>query len=125
MNEGGESIPLNSKPGDTRLLSEHVAAYLLDYRLGRGIVDQILIIILVVHIVAHADELASVVGTSEQYHGHTEELINRNALRVRRVGLKDELIDTHGDGTDKEGVKLLIVVVGLRRADVGELPLEI
>lgn len=104
------AIPLDSEAGDSGLLCEDVAADLLDDGLGGRLVDQLLVGVLVADVVADADELAAVVGASEQDDGDAKDLGCGDVGGVGRVGLEDELVDADGDGTDEEGVEFLIVL---------------
>lgn len=119
------NVPLYRKAGDTWLLSQDVAADLLDDGLRRRVGVQLLGLVLVVDIVADADELAAVVGAGQEDDSDTEDLGVGDALSIGSVGLEDELVDADGDGADEEGVELLVVLVRGGRADVGQLPLEI
>ncbi len=121
----GGYTPLDSEARNARLVGEHVAADLLDHGLSGRVVDQLVALVLVVDVVADAHKFAAIVGARQQDHRHAEQLVDGDALRVGRVRLKDELVDADGDGADEQRVELLVVVVRLGRADVGELPLEV
>lgn len=123
--QGPVNIPLDGKPRHARLAGEHVAADLLDDGLGGRVVDQLVALVLVVDIVAHAHKLAAVVRAGEQDHCHAKQLVDRDALRVGRVRLEHKLVDPHGNRPDQQRVELLVVVVRLGGADVGEFPLEV
>lgn len=56
------NLPLDGKSGDAGLISQDVAANLLDDGLSGRISTQLLGLILVVDIVANAHELATIVG---------------------------------------------------------------
>lgn len=120
-----ENIPLDGKAGDAGLVGQHVATDLLNDGLGRGVGGQLLGLVLVVDVVAHAHELATIVGAGQQDDGDTHNLGVGNALDVGGVGLEDELVDADGDGADEQSVELLVILVGGSRADVGQLPLEV
>lgn len=119
------NIPLDGEARDAGLRIQDIAADLLNDWLGWRVGVQLLRLVLVVDVVADAHELAAVVGAGEQNDGDAEDLGVGDALRVRRVGLEDELVDADGDGPDEEGVQLLVILVRGCGADVGELPLEI
>lgn len=119
------NLPLYGEAGDTRLVSQDIAADLLDDGLGRGVGAQLLSLILVVDIIANAHELATIVGAGQQDDGDAHDLGIGNALGVRSIGLEDELINTNGDRADQQGVELLVILVGGGRADIGQLPLEV
>ena len=104
------AVPLDGEASDTRLLGQDVAADLLDDGLGGRLVDQGLVGVFVVNVVAHAHELAAVVGAGEQDDGDAEDLSCGDVGGVGRVGLEDELVDADGDGADEEGVEFLIVL---------------
>ena len=55
-------VPFDSEASDTRLLREHVTAHTLDVHFGRRLGIELLRIVLVVHVVSHADELPIVVA---------------------------------------------------------------
>ena len=123
--QASANIPLDGEPRHAGLASKDIAADLLDDGLGGRGVDQLVALVLVVDIVAHAHKLAAVVRAGEQDHRHAEQLVDGDALGVGRVRLEDKLVDAHGDRPDQQRVELLVVVVRLGRADVGELPLEV
>jgi len=104
------AVPLDGEAGDTRLLGQDVAADFLDYGLGGGLVDQGLVGVFVVDVVAYAHELAAVVGAGEQDDGHTEDFSGGDVGGVWRVGLEDELVDADGDRADEEGVEFLVML---------------
>jgi hypothetical protein len=100
----GKHIPLDGESGHAWLLREHIAANLLDDRLGGRVSNQLVTIVLVVDIVANAHELATVVGAGKENDSHAQELVDRDALSVRGIGLEDKLINADGDRADEEGV---------------------
>lgn len=134
----GVHKPLDRKASDAGLLSEHVPADAVEERLCGRVGIELIRVIFVVDVVSDANELAAIVSAGEEDDSDAEDLSIGNALGVRWVGLKDELVDADGDGANEEGVEFLIVLVtedvsGQRvemgrgnarggRADVGELP---
>lgn len=130
--------PFDSKAGNTGLLSEHVPTDTVEERLRGWVSIKLIRVVFVVDIVSDADELAAIVGTGEEDDGDAEDLSVWDALGVRWVGFKDELVDADWDGTNEEGVEFLVVLVtedvsGRRlglgggnarggRANIGELP---
>jgi len=123
--ETRQNIPLDGEAGDAGLLGQDVAADVLDEGLGGRVVGELLRVVLVVDVVADADKLAAVVGARQEDHGNTEQLVDGDALSIRGLGLKDELVDADGDGADEQRVELLVVVVGLSGTHIGQLPLKI
>lgn len=119
------NIPLDSEAGDARLLGQDVAANLLNDGLGGRVGSQLLSLVLVVHIVSDADELAAVVSACQEDDSDAEDLSVGDALGVGGVGLEDELVDADGDGADEQGVELLVVLIAGSGTDVGELPLKV
>ena len=81
--------------------------------------------VVVVDVVSHADELHVVVAARQQQHGHAEDVALGDAADVWRIRLEHELVRTHGDGADEDGVQDLVVRVALGAADVRQLPLEV
>lgn len=115
-------LPLDSESCHSGLLCKHVAADLFDDRLRRRIGVQILVIVFVVHVVSNAYEFSSIVGAGEENDSDAEDFRRRQAGGVGRIGFKDELVNTDGDGPDEQGVEFLIVFCGRGRADVSEFP---
>lgn len=115
----GKHIPLDGKSRDSWLLSQNVAADLLNDGLWGRIINELLALVLVVDVVANAHKFATVVGARQQYHRDAQKLVDRDALCVRRLGLEDELIDTNRDGANEEGVEFLVVIIRGGGADVG------
>jgi len=62
-------VPFDSKSGYSWFLSEDIAADLLDDGLARWFRGQLLVLVLVVHIVSYAYELASIVAAREKNDG--------------------------------------------------------
>jgi len=106
-----KNIPLDGESGNAGLLSQHNAADLFNHGFGRWIVIQLLRLVLVVNIIADTDEFTTIVSTCEENDSNAEDLVNRDALRVRRVGLEDKLVDAYRDGPDEQRVELLVVVI--------------
>lgn len=119
------NLPLDGKSGDTGLISQDVAANLLDDGLSGRISTQLLGLILVVDIVANAHELATIVGAGQQDDGDAHDFGVRDALSIWSIGLEDELVNSNGNGADQQSIELLVILVGGGRADVGQLPLEV
>lgn len=119
------NLPLDGKSGDAGLISQDVAANLLDDGLSWRISTQLLGLILVVDIVANAHELATIVGAGQQDDGDAHNLGVRDALSIWSIGLEDELVNSNGNGADQQSIELLVILVGGGRADVGQLPLEV
>jgi len=105
-----EYIPFDGEPRDTRLLSQDVATNLLNHRLAWRLRRQLLVHILIVYVVSHTHKLPPIVAASEQDDRDTNDLAVRDAARVGRVGLEDELVDAGRDWPNKEAVELLIVL---------------
>lgn len=86
---------------------------LLDDGLGGGISAQLLGLILVVHIVSDADKLAIIVGAGQKNDSNANDLGIGDALSVGGIGLEDELVYSNGNGSNKQGVELLVMLVAL------------
>lgn len=120
--------------------------HLLNHRFRGWLRRERFVHVLVVDVVAHAHELAVVVGAGEQDDGYAEDFGGGDAGGVGGVGFEDEFVYADGDGADEEGVEFLVVLgavgvglvaaaalvggsveVGLRGcgADVCELPLQV
>lgn len=97
----GIYIPLDSETRDTRLLGENIPADLFDDRFGRWVVNQSLVGVLVVDIVADADELAVIVGAGQEDDSNANDFGIRDLGEVWRVGLEDEFVDADGDWANK------------------------
>lgn len=119
MHEQALYIPLDGKASDAGLLGENVAADLLDNGLCRGVGAELLDLVLVVDIVADANEFATIVGAGQEDDGNAHDLSIGDALGVGGIGLEDELVDADGDGADQQGVELLVILVRGGGADVG------
>jgi hypothetical protein len=125
----GLAVPLDGKAGDTGLLGEDAAADLLDNGLGRGFGDECLVGVLIVNVVADANELATVVAAGQEDDSDAEDVAVRDAVEVWGVGFEDELVDANRDRANEKGVKLLVILgtakasqyVGLRVRMTGTL----
>lgn len=104
-------IPLDGKASHTGLLSKDVAADLLDNGLGGRVGIELFSLIFVVDVVSDAHKLSAVVGASQEDDGHAHDLGVGNALGVRGVRLKNELVDTDGNGSHQQGVQLLVILI--------------
>jgi hypothetical protein len=102
-----------------------MTAHLVNHRFRGGLQLQRLVCVLVVDVVADADELAVLVAARQQDDGDADDFAVRDARQVRRVGLEDEFVDADGDGPHGDGVELLVVFIAGCRADVGEFPFEV
>ena len=107
----GENIPLYGESRYSRLVRKNVAADLVNNGLGRGIGGELVGLVFIVDVVAHADELAAVVGAGQQDDGDAEDVGVGDAAGLGRVGLEDELVHTDGDRADEERVQLLVILI--------------
>lgn len=106
-----DNIPLDSKASDSWLLSEDVAADLLEDRLGWWISVQLLRIVLVVDIVSNPNELSTIVGASEEDDSDTKDFGIRDSGGIGGFCDEDELVYTDWDGSNKETVQLLVMLI--------------
>lgn len=67
-----------------------MASELLDDGHDWWVLIELLILIVVVHIVAHAEELLSIIGAGEQDASHSDHIVLGNARHIRAVSLKQE-----------------------------------
>lgn len=79
--------------------------------LGRRIRIQLFGVVLIVDVVAHANELAVVVRAGQKDDRNTQNFGIGNTGCVGWVGLEDELVDANGNGAYEERVEFLIVLV--------------
>lgn len=107
----GQDLPFDSKSSDSWLLRQNVASHFLKDWLSWWIGIELFRIVLVVDIVSDSNKLSAIVGTGEEDDGNAEDLSIWDALGVRWVGFEDKLVDSDWDGTDEEGVELLIVLI--------------
>lgn len=105
------TVPFDGEASDSRLLGKHVAPNLLDNGLRRRVGVELVGIVLVVHVVANADELATIVTAGQQDDSNTEDVCVWDAARLRGISLENKFVDTNRDRSDKEGVELLVVLV--------------
>lgn len=106
----GRVLPLDGEASHTRLLSEDIAADVLDLGLRRGVGGQFFRVVLVVHVVAHTDEFTTVIAAGEQNDGDAENLRIGDPLVIGRIGLENELVHSDRDGTDEQRVEFLILL---------------
>lgn len=104
-------VPFDGEASDSRLLGKHVAADLLDDGLGRRVGVELIGIVLVIHVVANADEFAAIVRAGQQDDSNTEDVCVGDATRLGGVGLENKLVNTHRNRSDKERVELLVVLI--------------
>ena len=104
-------IPLDGKPGHTRLLCQDIASYALNNGLGRRLRVELLRVVLVVDVVSHSNKLATVVCTCQEDDSHTKDVGIGDARRAGGLGLEDKLVDANGNRPDEEGVELLVVLI--------------
>lgn len=105
------TVPFDGEASDSRLLGQHVAPNLLDDGLGRRVGVELIGIVLVIHVVANADEFATIVRASQQDDSNTEDVCVWDAARLGGISLENKLVDTNRDGSDEERVELLVVLV--------------
>jgi hypothetical protein len=105
------SIPFNSKAGHARLLCQYVALDSVNDGLGWRLGAELLRVIFVVYVVAHAHELAAIVGTRQENDSNTQNIGVRDARRVRGIRFENELVDSNRNRSDKERVEFLIVLI--------------
>lgn len=91
---------------------------MLNRGLGWGVRSQFLRVVLIVHIVAHANEFATIVAAGEKNHSNTQDLGSGDALQIGRVSLENEFVGADRDGADKKRVKFLVI---LRASKVKEI----
>jgi hypothetical protein len=96
------AIPLDREPGHSRLLSKNASPHLLHDRLRRRFVNESLVCVFVVDIVAHTDELTTVVGAGKEDDCDAEDLGTGDTVGVWWIGFEDELVDAYGDRPNKE-----------------------
>ena len=110
---GGVNSPLDGKARNAGLLGQDVALNMLDERLGWRVLVHVGVVVLVVDVVADANELAAVVGARQKDHGDAQDVGIRNARGLGGLGLKDELVHADGNGAYEKGVELLVVLVAV------------
>lgn len=104
-----ENLPFDSEPSYSWLLFQEFPDNSIDLDLLRWLVDQLFRIVLVANIVTNANKFATIVRTSEKHNGNTEDLRAWELSEIGRLGLEDELVDTYGDGANKERVEFLVM----------------
>lgn len=108
--EIAEWVPFDGKSSNSRLFGKNVAPDAIHDGFGGWFGIELVAIVLVVDIVAHAYELSPIVAAGKEDHCYTQDLRSRNPLEIRSVGFKDKFVDADGDGADEERVKLLVVL---------------
>ena len=103
-------VPFDSETSHARLLGQDVPPDTLHDRLSRRLRIELLAVVLVVHVVAHAHKLPPVVATRQEDDGDAEDFRCGDLIELGRVGFEDELVHTHRDWPDKQRVKLLVMV---------------
>jgi hypothetical protein len=88
---------------------------LLDDRLCGRLERQCLVDVLVVDVVANANELAIFVAAAEQNDCDADDLAVGDAGQIRRVGAEEKLVHAHGKRADKDGVEFLVIFVANSR----------
>lgn len=125
MNRQQGYVPLDGEASHTGLLGQNVAANAFDDGLGRRLGVELLQVVLIVDVVTDANKFATIVGAGQENHSDTEDIGVRDARGVGSASLEYELVDAHGDRTNKKIIEFLVVLVACGGTDVGELPLEI
>jgi hypothetical protein len=82
----------------------------LNLGLRRGIGSQLFRVVLVVNVVAHANEFAAIITASEQNDSDAEDLRVGDTLVIGGVRLENELVHSDRNGTDKQRVEFLILL---------------
>ena len=103
-------IPLDSKSSNTGLLGEDVPHDSIGLNLFRRLVVELLRIVFVAHVITNTNEFTTIIRASKKNNGNPQDLGRGKFGKGRGFGLKNELVHTDGDGTNKEGVELLIVL---------------
>jgi hypothetical protein len=103
-------LPFDSESSYAGLLSKNIASNTLDNRLGRRLRGQFLRVVLIVIVVANADELTAIVTAGEKDDSDTENLRGRDAFQIGRISLEDEFVHTDWDRANKEGVEFLVIL---------------
>lgn len=84
-------VPFNLKFGHSGLLDEDVPGEFGDVGLRGRVLVEFLLLVEVVHVVAHAEELLAVVGASQQQGGDSHDIVFRQARVVGGVSLERRL----------------------------------
>ena len=116
-------IPLDGKSSNTGLLGKDVPHNSIGLNLFRRLVVEFLGIVFVAHVITNTNELTTVIRASKKDNGNSQDLRRGKFGKSRGFGFKNELVHADGDGTNKEGVKLLIVlgaVENLSNYEIGD-----
>ena len=105
----GEHIPLDSEPGNPRLLRQNVPTNLFNHRLARRALCQCLIRILIINIIPHTHKLASIIAASQKNDSNTNDFRARDIRSIRWIGFEDEFVCSRRNGPDKEGIEFLVM----------------
>ena len=81
--------------------------------------------VVIAHIVTDPDELGPAVAAGEQDHGDSHQVGLGYFLWVGRVGLEHELVPPLGHRAHVDRVQHLVVLLGLGRPHVDDLPLQV
>jgi hypothetical protein len=87
MHECGFILPLDLELSYSGLLYQDMTSKLINFWHHGWVLIQFLVFIVVVHIVAYAEELLTVVGAGQEDACHTYDVVLRDAVDVRWVSL--------------------------------------
>jgi glucan biosynthesis protein len=104
-------IPFDRETGHARLLCQDVALDSVNDGLRRRLGAQLFRVVFVVYVVTDAHELAAIVGTRQKNDSNTQNVGVRDARRVRGIRFENKLVDSNRNGSDKERIEFLVVLV--------------
>ena len=95
-------IPFDGKPRHSGLLCQDVPLHLLYDWLAWRLCIQCFVCVLVVNIVADADELASIIAAGEEDDGNAQDFGAGQTGEIGRVSFEEEFVGAHRNGSNKE-----------------------
>lgn len=94
-------VPVDVETGHPRVWGQDIPLELREVWLQGWVLPQLRVGVLIVDIVAHADELLSVVGAGDEDHGHTYRVGLRDEGWIGGISLKDKHVSPCWDRADQ------------------------
>lgn len=92
-------VPVDMESGHSGIRSQDVSLKLREVWLCGWVLPKLWVWVLIVDIVAHTNELLSMVGAGDKNHSHTHSVRLRNEGWVGGISLKDEHMSSSRDRT--------------------------
>ena len=93
--------------------------------IGRGSLVHLVVVILCILVIPHANKLLVTVRAREDDGGDADNVLGGDACWVRWVGVEFKRVDADGDGAYETVVEFLVQVEIVGRGDKDELPFDV